>query len=74
MPKTMNSCNALISNGFHKKYNFEAIKINDVLLTVRCNRRVREWRVTLGILLVVSTVSSFVSIRVRHGLFLSLLP
>jgi len=62
MPKTINSCNNLILNGFQKQIEFHSNKIYDVFLTVLRNRRLRKWRVTENISLAVSTVSSFVPV------------
>jgi hypothetical protein len=45
-----------------RKIEFQSNKICDGFLTGLCNHRVREWRVTLDILLAVSTVSSFVTV------------
>lgn len=45
-----------------RKIEFHSNKICDGFLTALCNRRVREWRVTLGIPLAVSAVSSFVTV------------
>jgi len=45
-----------------RKIEFHGNKIYDAFLTALCNRRVREWRVTLGIPLAVSTVSSFMTV------------
>ncbi len=45
-----------------RKIEFHSNKICDVFLIALCNLRVREWRVTLGIPLAVSTVSSFVTV------------
>jgi len=42
MPRTIDSCNRLIFNGFQKILNFTAIMIYDVFLTVKCNHRAKE--------------------------------
>ena len=57
-----------------RKIEFHSDKIYDVFLTVQCNRRLREWRVTENISLAVSTVSSFVTAQVRRSLLHPLPP
>jgi len=57
-----------------RKIEFHRNKISDGFLTALCNRMVKEWRVTLGIPLAVSTVSSFVTVQVRPSLLHPLPP
>ena len=68
-----------------RKIEFHSNKICDVFMTALCNRRVREWRATLGIPLAVSPRSQFrdrlgspqpspspaTSVRQKNGLFFS---
>jgi len=46
MPRTTDSYNRLIFNGFQKKIQFRGNKDLWRFLTVLCNRRVKEWQVT----------------------------